>query len=86
MKRKESTSKKLGGAPGWLIWLRDRLLVSTQVMISQFVCSSPTSGLALTAQSLLGILSLPLSLSAPFLLSLSVKINKLVKKKKLGKT
>ena len=55
-------------------------LVSAQVMISQFVSSSPTSGSALTAWNLLGILSLPLSLSAPPLLththSLSLSQNK----------
>ena len=37
----------------------------TQVMISQLVSSSPASGSLLTAWSLLGALSVPLSLSAP---------------------
>ena len=37
------------------------LLISTQLMISGFMRSSPASGSALTAWSLLGILSLPLS-------------------------
>ena len=52
---------------------------------------SPTSGSALTGRSLLGILSLPLPPSAPPLLShththsLSLKINKLKKLKKLTK-
>ena len=47
-------------------------------MSSRFVSSSPTSGPAPTAQSLLGILSLP-PLSAPLLLVLSRKINELKK-------
>ena len=55
-----------------------RLLILAQVMISWFVGSSPTSGSALRAQGLLGILSLTLSLSVPppVMLSLSLKINK----------
>ena len=52
------------GAPGWHSWLSVRLLISAQVMSSRFVSSSPS----LSAQSLFGILSLPLSLSAPPLL------------------
>ena len=74
--------KELGGAPGWLSGLSVPLLVSAQVMISQFVGSSPTSGSALTAQSLLEILSLPLcpspvcALCLPPSLSFSLKINK----------
>ena len=51
------------GLPGWLSWLSVRPLVSAQVMISQFMSSSPVLGSALTARSLLGILSLSLSLS-----------------------
>ena len=51
--------------PGWLSWLDIRLLISAQVMISQFLGLSPTLGSALAVWSLLGIL--PLSL-----LSLSV--------------
>ena len=51
----------------------------TQLMISGFVGSSPTSGSVLTARSLLRILSLSLSLSLPsplpYSLSLSLKIN-----------
>ena len=46
------------GAPGWPCQLGVRLLISAQVMISLFVGRNPTSGFALTAQSLLGILSL----------------------------
>ena len=38
--------------------------------------SSPTSGSALTVRSLLGILSLPLSLPLARLFSMSLKINK----------
>ena len=50
---------------------------SAQVMISRFVGSNPASGSALTVQSLLGILSLPLSLC--LMLSFSLKISKLEK-------
>ena len=49
------------GAPGWLNQLSIHLLISAQVMISQFVSSSPKSGFALTVRRLLGILSLSLS-------------------------
>ena len=38
--------------PGWLHQLSVRLLVSAQVMISQFMSLSPASGSVLTAQSL----------------------------------
>ena len=59
-----------------LSWLSIWLLVLAQGMISQFVSSSPTLGTMLTAQSLPGILSLPLSLPLPCLLCLSLsKIN-----------
>ena len=51
------------GVPKWFSWLSVPLLISAQVMISRFVDSSPVSGSALTAWSLLGILSPPLSLS-----------------------
>ena len=51
------------GALGWLSQLSIQLLIL--VMISRFISSSPTLGSALTAQSLLGILSLSLSLSSP---------------------
>ena len=61
--------KKGGGEPGWLSQLSVGLLVSAQVMISHFVGSSPASSSVPTVQSLLGILSLPLS--APPLLFLS---------------
>ena len=46
------------GAPGGLSQLSLRLLASAQVMISQFLGSSPVSGPALTGGSLLGIPSL----------------------------
>ena len=66
------------GAPGWLSRLSVQLFVSAQVMISQFVRSSPESG-----SVLLGFLSLlPPSLPAPpplaqaHALSPSLKINK----------
>ena len=50
-----------------------------QVMISQFVSSSPTSG---SMQSLLGILSLPLF--APPLLMLALSLSKINTKGRLG--
>ena len=46
---------------------------STQDTISQFMNSSPASGSVLTAQSLLGILSLPFSLPASLSLFLKSK-------------
>ena len=49
-------------------------LTSGQVMISRFMASSTTSGSTLTTQSLLGILSLPLSLPLPCSLFFSLKI------------
>ena len=52
-------------------------LTSPQVMISQFMESSPALGSALTMRSLLGILSPSLSASPPHaLFPLSLKINK----------
>ena len=63
--------------PGWLSWLSIQGLVSAQAVMSQFVSSSHTSGSVLTAQNLLGILSLPLSLPLPACkLSLSLSQNK----------
>ena len=67
------TNKNKIGAPGWFGRLSVQLLISAQVMISQFVSSSPTSGSVLSPWSLLGILS-P-SLSAPPLFMLFLKIN-----------
>ena len=68
--------EKTSGVPGWLSRLSVWLLIPAQVMISGFVSSSPASNSALTVWSLLGIL--PLSLSAPplLVLSLSLTINK----------
>ena len=71
-----SPINKNWGEPGELSQLRVRLLVLAQVMISQFVGSSPTWGSVLSKQSLLGILSLSPSLSAPSPLTLSLKIKK----------
>ena len=59
----------LDGVSGWLSQLSNRLLVSAQVTISHLVSSSPALDSALTVGSLLGILSLWLSLSAPPTLS-----------------
>ena len=59
------------GAPRWHSRLSVRLLISAQVMISQFVSSSPASGSVLMVQSLLGILSLPLSAPPLLVLCLS---------------
>ena len=61
------------GAPGWLVQLSARLLISAQVMISRFVGSSPASSSVPTVRSLLGILSLCPSTTHAF----SLKINKL---------
>ena len=68
--------RNVGGAPGWLSGLSVQLLVSAQVMISRFMASSPASGSVLTAQSLLGILSLSSSPCAPPLLTLSLSLSK----------
>ena len=64
------------GVPEWLSWLNVQLLVSAQVMISQFVGSSPTSSSALTVWSPLWVLCSPLSLLLPLSHCLSLsKIN-----------
>ena len=60
----------LGGA-WWLDQLSVQLLISTQVMISQFVGLSPVLGSALTGWSLLAILSLSVPQPLPCWLSLS---------------
>ena len=57
--------KNICRTPECLSRLSVRFLISAQVMISPFMKSSPTAGSGLTAQSLLGILSLPLSLPLP---------------------
>ena len=75
--------------PGWLRQLSIELLTSAQVMISWFVRSSPTSHSALTAWSLLRILSLSLSVCPSPAHTHSPlppqKINKLKKKSLLKK-
>ena len=59
----------------WVAQSVEGLLIPAQGMISQFMSSSLTTlGSAQTVQSLLGILSLPLSLPLPCSCSLS-KIN-----------
>ena len=68
----------LPGAPGRLSKLSVWLLILAQVMISQFLSSSPTWGSELTTLNLLGILCLPLS--APPLLALYLSILKIEKK------
>ena len=70
-----SLSRCILVAPGWLSQLSIQLLVWAQVMISWIIGLSPALGSIQTARSLLGILC-P-SLSAPPLLALSFKINKL---------
>ena len=77
----EAVQPRAGVPWGGLRRLSVRLLVSAQVMISQFVGSSPASGSVLTARSQLGILSLSLPSPAR---SLSLKVNKNIKKKKKG--
>ena len=67
---------RLAGVPEWLSWLSSRPLILAQVMISQFMRWSPRVGSARTVWSLLGILSLFLSLPSPHFLSLSLKIYK----------
>ena len=62
-------------SPGAWVAQSAKLSISAQVMISRLVGLSPESGSVLTVQSLLGILSLPLSAPPPFVLSLSLKIN-----------
>ena len=65
--------------PGRLSWLRVGLLVSAQVMGSRIVSLSPTTGSALAARILLGILSLFLALCPSPTCAVSLKINKLKK-------
>ena len=73
-----------GWVPGWLSWLSFQFLISTQVMISLLVESSPAWGSMLSVEPVWDSLSLSLSLSPcpthslpPSLpLSLSLKINK----------
>ena len=57
--------KTFSGVPGWLSPLNVQLLISTQVMISQFEELSPKWGSALTAWSLVRIFSLLLACPSP---------------------
>ena len=50
------------GVPGWRSWLSIWLLISAQVVISRLTRSSSALGSVLTAQNLLGIISLSLPL------------------------
>ena len=59
---RDLTEKAPRGAPGWLSQFSVWLLVLAQVMISRFMGSSSALGSVLAARSLLGILSLPVSL------------------------
>ena len=59
---REEIEMKDTGVPGCLSQLSFQLLTAAQVMISRFMGSSPMLGSVLTAWSLLGIHSLPLSL------------------------
>ena len=76
------TKKMTRGAPGWPSQLSVQLSISAQVTISYFLGWVPKMGSALTAWSLLGILSLSHSLSLPSLrahalsLSLSLSLRK----------
>ena len=74
------TKLKKNSWGAWVAQLVKQLLISVQVMISQFVGLRPMSGSVLTACSLLGILSLSLSLSLSLPLPhshfLALKINK----------
>ena len=54
------------GTAEWLGLLSIRFLISAQVVISWLMGLSPMSDSTVTAQRLLGIISLPLSLSLPF--------------------
>ena len=63
---------------GWGAWVAQlvKCLTSAQVMISQFIGLSPTSGSVLTAQSLEPALDfVGLSLSATFSLPLSLSLS-----------
>ena len=62
-----------------------KCLTLAQVTISCFVGSSPASGSALAMWSLLGILSLPLSVPLPLVLSHDMN-NKLEKRKRKRKS
>ena len=63
--RSLGSKRFIWGALGGLSQLSIQLLVSTWVMISQFVGSNPALGSVLMVQSLLGVVFLPLSLPPP---------------------
>ena len=68
------------GAPGLLSCLSVWLLILAQAMIFRLVSSSPVSGSTVVVRSLLGILSLTLSLyNLSFSPSLKINISKLKK-------
>ena len=72
--------------PGWLSQLSVLLLTLAQVMILQFMSSSPISGSVLVVQSLVGILSPSLCPSSACSLSLSqrkINFKELLKKIKM---
>ena len=79
IRMKVSFKLRIIGVPGWCSQLSIWLLISAQVMISQFVSSSPTSGSALMVWRLLGILSLLLCVPHPLVhvraLSLSLSLS-----------
>ena len=70
------------GAPGWLDWLRIKLLIWIQVVISWFLSSRSAWGSAAdNVEPVWDSLSLPLSLPLMLSLSLFLQINKLKKKR-----
>ena len=74
--QREALAKEINvGAPEWLSRLSFGLLISGSGHDPTVHGSSPMSGSALTARSLLEILSLPLSLPLSCCLSLSKLIN-----------
>ena len=70
--------EKMTGAHRWLIQLNVGPLIMAQVMISQFLGSSPVLGSMGIVWSLLEIVSLPLthSCECPHLLSLSLSLSR----------
>ena len=77
MQHVSASRECLVGAPGRLSRLSIRLFISAQVVSSWFVSLGPISGSTLTVQSLLGILSLSLSLCPSAACTLPFEINKL---------
>ena len=70
--------------PGWLSWFSVQVWIWAQVMISQFMGSSPASGSVLTAQDSSPPLPLPLGCSHACMLSRS-KLNQGTEKKNPSK-